>query len=176
MTTLQVQINPIECLDQFFRLSVGQWNSDRRYYTLPSGETKIVQSLITIRFLPAGSEELVHLADLHHVKGPLVCGSWVRWESRNVATGQMESIGETLFGAQGSILYRDRGYATLKPVTAEFKFTDPHTLQLRTSYNNNLFEEELKLLSHRYRTRQTIVSRAGEQIMVGQYLETRLDT
>jgi hypothetical protein len=37
-----------------------------------------------------------------------------------------------------------------------------------------VFEEELKLIGENYRTRQTIISRAGEQQMIGQYLEKRL--
>ncbi len=80
-----------------------------------------------------------------------------------------------MFGALGTILYRDRGFATPKPVTADFYFNDPKTLCLKTEYNDSIFEEELKLVGDRYRTRQTIISRAGEQQMIGQYLETRID-
>jgi hypothetical protein len=45
---------------------------------------------------------------------------------------------------------------------------------LRTEYNNSVFEEEIKLIGDKYRTRQSIVSRAGEQLMIGQYLEKRV--
>lgn len=41
----------------------------------------------------------------------------------------------------------------------------------RTSF---VFEEEIKQIGCNYRTRQTIVSRAGEQLMIGQYLEKRI--
>ncbi len=174
MTASQVLTTPVECLDQFFQRSEGQWNSDRRYYTLPNGATKTIQSLVTVRFLPFGAQELTHLAQLHHLDQPLVCGSWVQWESQNVETQQTESKGETIFGALGTTLFRDRGYATTKPVTAQFKFMDPQTLHLRTEYNKNVFEEELKFIGQRYRTRQTVISRAGEQLMVGQYLEKRI--
>jgi hypothetical protein len=37
-----------------------------------------------------------------------------------------------------------------------------------------VFEEEIKLIGEKYRTRQTIISRAGEQQMIGQYLEKRI--
>jgi hypothetical protein len=73
-----------------------------------------------------------------------------------------------------NILYRDRGFATPKPVTASFKILDPDTLCLRTEYNGSVFEEEIKHIGHRYRTRQSIISRAGEQNMIGQYLEKRI--
>jgi hypothetical protein len=51
---------------------------------------------------------------------------------------------------------------------------NPQTLCLRTEYNGSVFEEELKLIGDRYRTRQTIIARAGEQQTIGQYLEKRV--
>ena len=80
-----------------------------------------------------------------------------------------------MFGVLGKTLYRDRGFATSKPVTAEYYFINPKTMCLRTEYNDSVFEEELKLIGRNYRTRQTIISRAGEQQMIGQYLEKRID-
>jgi len=159
----------------FFQQSEGRWKSERRYYTLPDGETKEVVSLITIRFLERSSAELSHLADLHHIDGTLLsCGAEVLWDSHDSATGKPQSAGSTLFGASGATLYRDRGFATTKPVSAAFHFSHPTTLCLRTEYKGSVFEEELKLVGRSYRTRQTIISRAGEQQMIGQYLEKRL--
>ncbi len=167
------QATPIH---RFFQLSAGQWHSERRYYTLPKGETKSVQSQLSIQFLPQGCSELVHLAELHHLETPdlIECGSWVRWESYNLNTDKLESRGETVFGASGSLLYRDRGYATHRPITAAFHLSDPDTLCLCTTYNDDVFEEELKLIGQLYRTRQTIASRAGAHCLIGQYLEKRL--
>ncbi len=161
---------------QFFWRSQGQWHSDRRYYTLPDGDTKSLTSLITVQFLPQGSSSLLELAQLHQLDddSPLCCGSLVRWESQDAITGKAQSSGETVFGALGSILYRDRGFATPNPVTATFRMPDADTLCLRTEYKGSVFEEELKLIGQRYRTRQTIISRAGEQVMIGQYLEKRI--
>jgi hypothetical protein len=51
---------------------------------------------------------------------------------------------------------------------------DEKTMCLRTEYSGNVFEEEIKLIGTQYRTRQTIISRAGEEVMIGQYLETRI--
>jgi hypothetical protein len=163
---------------EFFQESVGKWRSERRYYTLQSGTTKEVVSAIAIRFLEQGCEELQKLAQLHELPAStsLICGAKVSWESTDSATGKNESQGKTLFGALGNILYRDRGFATTKPVTAEYNFPNPKTLCLRTEYNGSVFEEELKLIGSKYRTRQTIISRAGEQLMIGQYLEKRLDS
>ena len=89
--------------------------------------------------------------------------------------------GLTVFGIKGNVLYRDRGFATPKPIIAICSFTNSDTMSLRTEYNSNVFEEEIKLVGdceasrrHRYRTRQTIISRAGKEITIGQYLEKRI--
>lgn len=161
---------------EFFQASEGKWRSQRRYYTLPDGETQEMVSNIAIRFLPSGSEELVKLAQLHKLDNPeiLSCGAEVSWESKDSVSGKKKSKGSTIFGVAGNTLYRDRGFATPKPVTAQYYFTNDQTMCLRTEYNGSVFEEELKLVGTNYRTRQTIISRAGEQQMIGQYLEKRI--
>ena len=160
----------------FFQQSAGQWRSERRYYTLPDGDVKEMVSMITVRFLTADCSELLHLAQLHPDgdRLNLTCGAEVTWTSTDATTGRKKSKGTTLFGVQGDTLYRDRGFATPHPVTAQFYFNHPTTLCLRTEYNDSVFEEELKLIGQQYRTRQTIISRAGEQQMIGQYLERRI--
>ncbi|MBO1063808.1 MULTISPECIES: phycobiliprotein lyase [Nostocales] len=160
----------------FFEESVGEWHSERRYYTLPQGETKEMESIITIRFLEQGCEELEKLAQLHDLVDlqSLTCGAEVSWQSTDIIKVRRESQGLTLFGALGNILYRDRGFATSKPVTADYYLSNPQTLCLRTEYNNSVFEEEIKLIGSKYRTRQSIISRASEQLMIGQYLEKRI--
>lgn len=162
---------------EFFQASVGQWLSERRYYTLPDGDTKEITSIINIRFLESGCAELQKLAQMHNLSNAtmLICGAEVQWSSTDTLKNRPESQGTTLFGALGNILYRDRGFATSQPVTAKYSFPNSNTLCLRTEYNGSVFEEELKLVGIKYRTRQTIISRAGEQLMIGQYLEKRLD-
>lgn len=177
MTSL-LNLNPTSeasLIADFFQQSAGRWKSERRYYTLPDGETKEVVSIITVRFLEQSSPELTHLAELHGIDAALLsCGAEVLWDSHDSATGKPQSAGSTLFGASGATLYRDRGFATTKPISATFHFSHPTTLCLRTDYKGSVFEEELKLIGRNYRTRQTIISRAGEQMMIGQYLEKRL--
>ncbi|AFZ58066.1 phycobiliprotein lyase [Anabaena cylindrica FACHB-243] len=163
---------------EFFLASVGDWRSERRYYTLPQGETQEMVSMITIQFLEQGEDELQKLAQLHDLPNLeiLTCGAKVTWESTDIHKARKESTGMTVFGVLGKILYRDRGFATTKPVTAQFYFPNPQTMCLRTEYNNSVFEEEIKLIGNKYRTRQSIISRAGEQLMIGQYLEKRISS
>jgi hypothetical protein len=176
LSSFPTTLTPEELLvTDFFRRSTGNWLSERRYYTLPHGETQEIVSEIEIEFLQAGCPQLQILAGLHQVDEELlVCGSLVRWESKDATTGKKASHGSTIFGTSGNILYRDRGFATSKPITAIYHFPNADTLCLRTEYQGSVFEEEVKLVGEKYRTRQTIISRAGEQVTIGQYLEKRI--
>lgn len=172
-----IQLNSASAIAKFFKKSEAHWHSQRRYYSLPDGKPQEYVSQITVRFLPSGSPELIHLAELHQLEDTqiLTFGSAVEWESSNTKAKGKPSRGSTIFGVLGNILYRDRGFATKNPVTAHFYLRDAETLCLRTEYNSSVFEEEIKHIGHQYRTRQTIISRAGEQQMIGQYLETRIE-
>lgn len=176
---LQPQTAPLtldSLIQDFFRQSAGDWQSQRRYYTLQDGETQEVMSFLTVRFLEQGSEDLRHLARLHELEDEtlLTCGALTTWESNYVGPSPRQITGSTVFGVEGDRLYRDRGFSTSKPVIAQFTMRDPKTMCLRTEYSGNVFEEEIKLIGKQYRTRQTIISRHGEEQMIGQYLEKRL--
>ncbi len=161
----------------FFRKSEGSWKSQRRYYSLDrETEPQEVESFLTISFLETGTPELIELAQSHELEDleMLVCGTKVTWESNYTNRNRKPSTGSTIFGISGNKLYRDRGFATPKPIIAICSFTNPDTMCLHTEYNGSVFEEELKLIGTKYRTRQTIISRAGEEITIGQYLEQRI--
>lgn len=171
------QVSAESLVKEFFRQSEGRWRSQRRYYTLKQEtEPQEVISLLTIEYLPQGSPQLIELARLHKLEkeDALICGTYITWKSDYVKQTRKPSEGSTVFGALGNTLYRDQGFATSDPVEAIYSFTNPTTLSLRTEYKGSVFEEELKLIGNNYRTRQTIISRAGEEIMIGQYLEKRL--
>ncbi len=177
--TFPVQTSPLSqerLVEGFFRQSHGNWRSERRYYTLKDGETQEVVSMLTVRFLEQGSEELIQLAQMHELadRAALICGALTTWESNYSGPAFKQVKGSTVFGVKGTTLYRDRGFATTKPVMAEFYLSDAKTMRLRTEYGGSVFEEEIKLIGSNYRTRQTIISRSGEEQMIGQYLERRL--
>ena len=161
----------------FFRKSEGSWKSQRRYYTLKKEtEPQEVESLITVSFIEQGAPELIELAKSHELEDLeiLVCGTKVIWESNYTNQSRKSTTGSTIFGIFGNKLYRDRGFATPEPIIAICSFTNPDTMCLRTEYSASVFEEEIKLVGTKYRTRQTIISRAGEEITIGQYLEKRV--
>lgn len=160
---------------QFFQESAGRWHSERRYYTLNSGLIQEVVSELSVEFLEADNQILLELAQLHGLGTTELCaGVQIRWDSQYQGPSAKTVTGSTVFGLQGDVLYRDRGFATSKPVTGLCHFPRPRTMVLRTEYDGSAFEEEVKLISDRYRTRQTIISRAGMEQMIGQYLERRI--
>ena len=163
-------------ISDFFIRSTGEWRSERRYFTLPDGKVQEVESLLKIQVLSQGCSELRELAKLHDLEDEtlMTCGAFVSWDSKNSIVGKPMSVGSTIFGIHGAVMYRDRGFATPKPITATFSFSNPETLALRTEYQGSVFEEEVKLIGDKYRTRQTIISRSGEQQMIGQYIEKRI--
>ncbi|GAB4242407.1 MAG: phycobiliprotein lyase [Stanieria sp.] len=179
MTSVGMTTKTLESLSlEFFQQSVGQWQSQRRYYTLnKETEPQEVESFITIKFLEQGAPELIELAKLHQLNNleALVGGTKVTWSSNYTGTIRKPSNGSTVFGVWENQLYRDRGFATTQPVIATYYFTNPQTMCLRTEYNGSVFEEEIKLIGKSYRTRQSIISRAGQELMIGQYLEKRLE-
>ena len=157
----------------FFKRSEGNWQSRRRYYTLANDETQEVVSHITIQSLAGDHAELLTLGERHELAEPMVFGAKVTWESTYLSPSRKPSVGETVFGIRGNVMYRDRGFATKKPILAKFKMS-ASTMTLSTEYGGSRFEEEIKLIGNNYRTRQTVISRADEEVMIGQYLETRL--
>ncbi len=178
MVLQTAQLSLASLVEAFFRQSEGQWRSQRRYYTLKdgAGEVQEVISILTVHFLAQGSPELIELARLHQLANEtaLTCGVLTTWDSNYIGPSPKQMKGSTVFGVLGSGLYRDRGFSTSKPVIAQFSMRDPKTMLLRTEYSGNVYEEELKLVGTQYRTRQTIISRAGEEQMIGQYLENRI--
>ena len=161
----------------YFQKSQGKWKSQRRYYMLKQeSEPQEVESILLVEYLAQNSPELVELANLHELENAniLTCGSKVTWSSNYTNRDRKASEGATIFGIAGNKMYRDRGFATNKPVIATYTFTNPETLCLSTKYQGSSFEEEVKLVGSNYRTRQTIISRAQQEVTIGQYLETRI--
>ncbi|MBP0020302.1 MAG: phycobiliprotein lyase [Cyanobacteria bacterium SBLK] len=162
----------------FLQESVGDWHSQRRYYSLETNDVQEVESFLTVRFLSRGTPELEHLAALHGLEDASIlrCGSQVTWESSYIKPSRKPLSGSIVFGMSETLVYRDRGFATLQPITAQYHFPEnsPKILHLRTEYNSSVFEEEFKFIGANYRTRQTIISRAGKEQTIGQYLEKRI--
>lgn len=160
----------------FFQRSAGRWHSQRRYYTLNTTQEPLEAiSELEVIFLPADHPDLMPLAIAHQLSStqPFECGAKITWES-TYTNGQRKPLrGETIFGIRGQFMYRDRGFSTTKPIIATFELVQPEVMRLQTAYDGSSFEEEIKFVGGQHRTRQTITTRAGQELMIAQYLETR---
>ncbi|AFY39403.1 Protein of unknown function CpeS/Ycf58 [[Leptolyngbya] sp. PCC 7376] len=163
---------------EFFHRSAGQWHSQRRYYTLNSSNDPVLEadSQLEIFFLEGDRPELKSLAKIHCLAPSFsfTCGAKVVWQSTYTNVERKPLIGTTLFGIRDNKMYRDRGFSTAKPIIATFDIPSSEILHLSTAYDGSKFEEEIKFVGQHHRTRQTIISKAGQEVMVGQYLEKRL--
>ena len=162
----------------FLHRSVGKWHSQRRYYTLNSTKNPVLEadSQIEVFFLEGDRPELLELAKRHNLPEGFIfsCGAKVLWHSTYTNVERKPLVGTTLFGISGDQMYRDRGFSTPDPVVATFEIPNSDLLRLYTAYDGAKFEEEIKFIGQQHRTRQTIISKAGREVMVGQYLEKRL--
>ncbi|MBW4614048.1 MAG: phycobiliprotein lyase [Desmonostoc vinosum HA7617-LM4] len=157
----------------FLKETDGNWCSERRYHALPHGKIKEITKTVTMRFVDQGSPELIELAKLHELDEDvaLTCGSYVEWNNVDSQTGEQGARRWTVLGTHGTTMYFGRNFPVPKLVVAEYYFRDPKTIYLWTHENGALFEEELRLIGKNYRTRQTIISRGGEQQMIALYME-----
>lgn len=165
-------------VETFLMESAGNWRSQRRYYTLNSNLDPILEATtdIEVVFLAGDRPELSALAERHQLNQaqPFLCGAQITWAGAYTNIERKPLEGATIFGIRDNLMYRDRGFSTSQPVTAQFELPKPQVLRLFTSYDGSNFEEEIKFVGHKHRTRQTIISKAGRGVMIGQYLETRL--
>ena len=165
-------------ISAFLQRCVGSWRSQRRYYTFNSSKNPILEaeSYLDIIFLEGDRPALQDLAQRHQLAGsnPFTCGAQVTWHSNYTNVQRKPMDGHTIFGIKDDKMYRDRGFSTPKPVVATFQMPKAKILHFTTSYGGSTFEEEIKFVSDLHRTRQTIITKAGEESMIGQYLETRI--
>jgi len=127
----------------FFRLSCGQWRSQRSSHHLLHRRAEAGGSFIEVVELPAGDPQLIAIAQLHSQDpAGLVGGCRVRWSGSMAWDKAGEAHeGESVFGlipsderGRQGLLLRDRGYAETAPVAGHFAMDDRDGLLLTTSY------------------------------------------
>lgn len=174
---MNLTTTPQTAIAQFLRQSAGHWQSQRRYYTLNSNNDPILEATSTIEvvFLTGDRPELIALQQLHRLNPvtPFDCGAKIIWTSTYTNVERKPLEGSTIFGIRNNLMYRDRGFSTSQPIVAKFELPQQNVMRLYTAYDGSSFEEEIKLIGKKHRTRQTIITKYGQEVMIGQYLETR---
>ncbi|TGG78295.1 MAG: phycobiliprotein lyase [Aphanocapsa feldmannii 277cV] len=158
-------------LETFLQASVGRWVSERRYLALPSGRIETVCTRLTIEPLHEGDASLRFLATAHGLERPLYRGLHIHWTSKR-SNGAVQT-GSTALAVNGMVMLRDRSFFSPEPIQASCEL-EGQRLVIQLSLGKDHIEEDCRLINPNLRTRQTVVRRSGREVMLGQYLETRL--
>ena len=154
----------------FFRLSAGQWNSQRTTHHLPFRRAELGGSIIAVEALEAEDPSVVEICQLHSVDPALaVGGALVTWQGSMAWDKEDENHeGRTVFSLvpdadnprQGQLL-RERGYAEIVPVIGRYEIDDEGGLLLTTEYETMSSIERFWFANPNLRLRTSVVKRFG---------------
>jgi hypothetical protein len=154
----------------FFRLSAGQWNSQRTTHHLPFRRAELGGSTITVEAFEPEHPSVVEICKLHDVDpSSAVGGAFVKWQGSMAWDKEDEDhSGETVFALvpdadnprQGQLL-RERGYAEIVPVIGRYEIDDAEGLVLITEYETMSSIERFWFETPNLRLRTSVVKRFG---------------
>jgi hypothetical protein len=154
----------------FFRLSAGQWNSQRTTHHLPFRRAELGGSAIAVEALEANDPRVVEICQLHDVDPTLaVGGAYVTWQGAMAWDKDDENHeGSTVFALvpdadnprRGQLL-RERGYAEIVPVIGRYEIDGDEGLLLITEYETMSSIERFWFANPNLRLRTSIVKRFG---------------
>ncbi len=154
----------------FFRLSAGQWNSQRTTHHLPFRRAELGGSIIAVEALEAEDPSVVEICQLHSVDPALaVGGALVTWQGSMAWDKDDENHeGRTVFSLvpdadnpKTGQLLRERGYAEIVPVIGRYEIDDEGGLLLTTEYETMSSIERFWFANPNLRLRTSVVKRFG---------------
>lgn len=154
----------------FFRLSAGQWNSQRTTHHLPFRRAELGGSIIAVTALEAEDPSVIEICQLHSVDPALaVGGALVTWQGSMAWDKEDENHeGRTVFAlvpdagtAQQGQLLRERGYAEIVPVIGRYEIDAEGGLLLTTEYETMSSIERFWFANPNLRLRTSVVKRFG---------------
>jgi hypothetical protein len=168
-TLMTLEICPMDVMD-FFRLSAGQWNSQRTTHHLPFRRAELGGSTIAVEDLAADDPRVAEICRLHEVDPSLaVGGAYVTWQGAMAWDKEDENHeGSTVFAlvpdaddpSQGQLL-RERGYAEIVPVIGRYELDGEGGLLLITEYETMSSVERFWFANPNLRLRTSVVKRFG---------------
>ncbi|TVQ10103.1 MAG: phycobiliprotein lyase [Leptolyngbya sp. DLM2.Bin27] len=154
----------------FFRMSAGQWNSQRTTHHLPFRRAELGGSNILVEALAAAHPSVIEICQLHDVDPALaVGGAYVTWHGAMAWDKDDENHqGSTVFALvpdaddpkQGQLL-RERGYAEIVPVIGRYEIDGEDGLLLITEYETMSSIERFWFANPNLRLRTSVVKRFG---------------
>jgi hypothetical protein len=154
----------------FFRLSAGQWNSQRTTHHLPFRRAELGGSIIAVEALEAEDPSVVEICQLHSVDPALaVGGALVTWQGSMAWDKDDENHeGRTVFSLvpdadnpKTGQLLRERGYAEIVPVIGRYEIDAEGGLLLTTEYETMSSVERFWFANPNLRLRTSVVKRFG---------------
>ncbi|NMF85567.1 phycobiliprotein lyase [Nodosilinea sp. P-1105] len=154
----------------FFRMSAGQWYSQRSTHHLPFRRAELGDSHITVEPLEADHPSVVDICKLHDVDAALaVGGALVTWKGAMAWDKEDENHeGTTVFALVPDAdnpkvgqLLRERGYAEIVPVIGRYEVEDDNALLLTTEYETMSSVERFWFANPNLRLRTSVVKRFG---------------
>lgn len=167
----------------FFRLSAGQWNSQRTTHHLPFRRAELGGSIIAVEALEAEDPSVVEICQLHSVDPALaVGGALVTWQGSMAWDKDDENHeGRTVFSLvpdadnpKTGQLLRERGYAEIVPVIGRYEIDDGGGLLLTTEYETMSSIERFWFANPNLRLRTSVVKRFGGFSTASFCAETRM--
>lgn len=169
----------------FFRMSAGQWNSQRTTHHLPFRRAELGGSTIAVEALDSGHPSVVEICQLHEVDPALaVGGALVTWQGAMAWDKEDENHeGSTVFAlvpdadnpSRGQLL-RERGYAEIVPVIGRYEIDGDEGLLLITEYETMSSVERFWFANPDLRLRTSVVKRFGGFSTASFCAESRLAT
>lgn len=152
---------------EFFKLSAGQWFSQRTIHNLVSGELQAGKSDVSIDVLEKTDPTVIKLCEQHQVEPYLaeLAGVRITWNGTNKRE-QVKDTGSTILIPipnsddlhQGQLL-QDRGDGNSQKMTGRYIMGDDDVLTMITEAEGLYAEERLWYLMPNLRLRTSIVKR-----------------
>lgn len=155
---------------EFFRLSAGNWRSQRTTHHLPFRRAESGNSDITVQFLAPEASQIKEICAMHDTDHNLaIGGAFVTWDgSMAWDKDNEEHQGNTVFALipegnnlrKGKLL-RERGYAEIVPVAGQYEMDEEDGLILITEYETMSIIERFWFVNPDFRLRSSTVKRFG---------------
>lgn len=156
---------------EFFRMSEGQWRSQRTTHHLPFRRAETGDSQIQVETLPVDHPKVLEICQMHETDPSLaIGGAYVTWHGAMSwdQEGDESHQGSTVFvlvpdadnPRQGKLL-RERGYAEIVPVIGHYTVDEDNGLVLTTDYETMSSVERFWFISPNLRVRSSTVKRFG---------------